>query len=564
MARREAEVVSITHEQLLQLARVAAKPGTLAMLIEGANQRFARLLPIEAAITAVHHDAPDKTGARSTYTIDPDDAVIPIDGDDPSRAAQLDMFAARCRKLGLRPVLQASGRPGHRHLWVRVEDARLRARLIAFAEELEIGIRVRQRMRPLLAPHRLGLPVYLIEPTDPAEALRCLSPTVPVSRETLRKHQKSVKLPPTTERLLVEGDVDGKYLHKDNDGTTDHSAMLMAILCSAVQTGYDFETLWSRGRDPRNAGGARLQCDHKGVEISEARARDDFERSWEAAKAFVERFPAMTHGPTIAPEIEEIRALAHERITGRTADTDLVVLDTILDKALALNRLDVGYSQRELGEAVKCDAWTARSASLRLRASGWLDRRTKGRGENASVYVIRTPPDVATSPNAPLKVCERNDWGELRRRLLFRSSIAGTRALGPAAGKLLAALIEAGEPLTRKDVVRRGLSRDTLQRALRRLRVHDLVRVDKGGRLSVPDDIDELMAKAEKDLCLHQAEAARRKRYSGERERYREALEELREAKQARITAALVDREEIDTARLRSRRSYEAPKTVVH
>jgi hypothetical protein len=121
--------------------------------------------------------------------------VLGIDLDEPERAVFLDCFAKECVARGLQPVIEESGRPGHRHLLVAVHDGRLRSELTAMARSL--GLRVATSLRPPLTPHRLGCPVRLLQPESEEEALQALQP------------RARRQLPPRLERLLREGDTDG-------------------------------------------------------------------------------------------------------------------------------------------------------------------------------------------------------------------------------------------------------------------------------------------------------------------------------------------------------------------
>jgi hypothetical protein len=98
--------------------------------------------------------------------------VLAIDEDEPG-SDLLDHLVVALRVAGESPVLVASGREGHRHLFCRCDLAHWTK------QAREIGIpagALRAVIRPPLAPHRLGLPVALLEPTDPIEALIGLAP----------------------------------------------------------------------------------------------------------------------------------------------------------------------------------------------------------------------------------------------------------------------------------------------------------------------------------------------------------------------------------------------------
>jgi hypothetical protein len=131
--------------------------------------------------------------------IDPADAdADPILGD-----VATELLIAWAEQWHLHWLLRESGRPGGRHVIVRVPQMQLdqlRARACEIATQLGVPMTVRKALRLLRSPHRLGLPAPLIGGTLTTEHLN-LPPTC-----TLRSHRPTRPIPtphppPQTPRL---------------------------------------------------------------------------------------------------------------------------------------------------------------------------------------------------------------------------------------------------------------------------------------------------------------------------------------------------------------------------
>ena len=94
--------------------------------------------------------------------------MLVADFDRPDDAPPAEQLCTFLRQEGLLPVLVASGQPGHRHVFCKVPEDRWDA-----ARRLAKVLRadVRASIRPPLTPHRQGLVVHLLSPTDPMEAV---------------------------------------------------------------------------------------------------------------------------------------------------------------------------------------------------------------------------------------------------------------------------------------------------------------------------------------------------------------------------------------------------------
>ena len=380
----------ISEQLRLRLALAMAKPGSRAMLIDENNE--------EAGWCSLE-DAVDSGGA---YATDPPEEILVWDQDElhlwrstTGAPGPLMMFTRELRGYGLLPVVQESGRPGHHHFVVRVDDRELRAKVTQLAKSR--GMKPRTgRIRPILAPHRLGLPVKLVTPHDPEDAIKFLTPTRRSGRGVLPKHIQT---------LLTHGDLSESYPHRD--GGSDRSRMMNAIILSAIQHDFDKEVLFYLLRDRNNAGGARLQCTRGGEEISEVDAREDFAKSWTSAERWIRDNPAQadqTRSITNNSEIKRIEDAARANIRGRTSATDLNVILAFVEKAYEVHSLRVGFSIRDLAEKTGISSHrTVKASQRRLRAAGWLKLFKTGRGDKASIYDLQLPSIVPSRPHSDVQ-----------------------------------------------------------------------------------------------------------------------------------------------------------------
>lgn len=77
---------------------------------------------------------PDAVVSGLAYAVDVRAAVLPLDSDAPELVDTLARFAHHLHRLGLKPVVLNSGRPGHQHLLVVVADPSLRRNLALTAQ----------------------------------------------------------------------------------------------------------------------------------------------------------------------------------------------------------------------------------------------------------------------------------------------------------------------------------------------------------------------------------------------------------------------------------------------
>lgn len=147
-----------------ELAQAVAA-GDTAMLIAPDNTRRCWTTLSDALVS----------GSSFAVRIRPD--VLAVDFDRPAcpdPAAAAEELAGLIAAVGVRPVIIASGRPGHRHLFAHVGEE-LFTHLAGLASGLGGNVRSGSSLcRPPLAPHRQGLPAALVSPATITEAVDAL------------------------------------------------------------------------------------------------------------------------------------------------------------------------------------------------------------------------------------------------------------------------------------------------------------------------------------------------------------------------------------------------------
>ena len=351
---------------VLAFAKAIVRPGGRAKLIAPDNTTLPGWCSIEDAA---------KQGA---FLIETAPEILPIDCDEPELAPRVSQLAAELKSEGVTPVVLASGGPGHRHLFARIDDPARRARFAARAKTL--GLQVKPAIRPPLAPHRLGLRVELLEPSDPHVALAALEPSV--------RHRPG-QLTARIANLLRHGDREGRYTERGK-----RSAVVMAIVTGMVNAGWTFEDGFRELRDPRNRGGEKVQ------RRSEWLARRYVAASWREAEKFVVRRPAIRDRTAVLDRISELRDAADaHRWPGRTGATKGRVMATHLATAMGLGKLQYELSERAAAEGAGCTRKVARAAQRELIDEGWLILVRRGSGSRPSVWrlgIAKEGPDQTT------------------------------------------------------------------------------------------------------------------------------------------------------------------------
>lgn len=247
-------------------------------------------------------------GVAAAIYVRPDWWPGEYDGEDP------DVLGAALKAAqGLRiPMLAAaSGQPGHCHLFAHVPSEALQRRLALVLRPL--GVKPQRWIRPPLTPHRLGLPVHLLQPTDPSAFLAALRRPGPYRPVPKAEHQADPQAPQReAPQRAPAAPMPAPEPIAPAEGQGRRSATLTpcmrAILSasepsgyerlqsladSAVQHDWSFENFLVEVLDERHPGGLG-RCKR-----GRARAERSIGRCWRKAERFVEDHPPERRGEPI-------------------------------------------------------------------------------------------------------------------------------------------------------------------------------------------------------------------------------------------------------------------------
>lgn len=443
-------------------AEAVAAPGQKALLYRpGGSNEIERLTSLP---TALH--LAEAEGRPCAVYLRPE--ILVGDYDQPELAGAAVTLAGELRAEGLQPVLVASGQPGRRHLFVRVDDVEqrglVRDRLKASGADVRAG---KQPIRPPLSPHRLGLPSRLLAPTDATAALDALGG--PESDEQARPRRG---LSDATTRLLGQSPPPGS-----------RSEPVMGALLGLANAGLDREQAWATLRS------APLGGRYAGPGYG-PRAR--FDREWSKACRRVEEVPAYRDGADVRLHVETYLD-ASEADTcwrGVAGSSALAVLRAHAGIACRRGSTSYGASQRELAELAGLTLPTVRVANIRLRRLGLLSQTRPGGtrdGRRVATAWRLTLPNVATfyhSSHTPERglIGKRSLRSGLTLEGLLRHDVSRWRALGKGFPALLLALESVGTARVCHLAARLGRHRVTVSNQLRRLVVQGLVKRSDGKR----------------------------------------------------------------------------------
>lgn len=325
------------------------------------------------------------TGCGEAYAGEVRADILAADWDGPAPTAELAGIASAMAGEGLDPVVIASGRTGHYHLFCRIPDVLARARwsdrLAGYAQTLRSGTSL---MRPPGWPHRDGQPVSLVSHESWYDVISALEHQA-VPRTV------GLSLPHRLEQLVVLGDVDGRY--RRVDGQTDRSSLILAICNIAALHGLALEVVFQLLLDPHHRGGAGLRerVGERGLE-GRAGARRWFERTWRKANDRVPSRGAVRDRAGAIERIAWFRELADQApFPGVCGPTDRAVLSACHSLADRAGGLVVPLSRREVADGANVAAPTAGAALKRLRQAGWLQLVRVSDRDRAAVYALDAP-----------------------------------------------------------------------------------------------------------------------------------------------------------------------------
>jgi hypothetical protein len=282
-----------------------------------------------------------------------------LDADETTR--RIDAFerlTGRLRTHAVPHMVTASGRAGHRHLYVVVGTLPTHLRAAVERRCRQDGLDVRTRgIRPPLAPHRLGYPVALLTPDDPTRAREVLTAAAPPVADVAAVFGVSaVGLSARMWRLLRDGHTTAGYT------SASHGRMALAVAARAA--GLPGSWLDKALTDPRNQLGESF------------RSRDDRWRAVELDRLVRKadlHLAASPPRPAPTEQLQRFRAaLRAVPWRGTGGATDLAVCEALAAVADTAGTCDVRVARSTLALAAGCHELTVRRSLRRLQAAGWI------------------------------------------------------------------------------------------------------------------------------------------------------------------------------------------------
>lgn len=342
-------VEAVDAESVEMLAEAIAKPGSDALLIDRDNRSHGRVSIRKAARSGM------------SFAVELADDMVGLDVDRREAAQWVRNFLVEqleTRKIPM--VVLNSGTPGHLHVFAHVPDSDFKREIETAARFAGCTVRVGQRIRPPLSPHRCGLQISLISPAAPVEALNALARPKPIEIHSRRRSFSGRIF-----ALLREGDRESKYLSR--------SEVVQALALAAVNAELSEAWLLKVCLDPKNRGGEKVQ--ELARTNGEAEAQRYVARVYRNAHQFAAANPPFRNRSAAFAKIDEIeRAVDGDagRWKGRAGATDRVVLEAHFKIALRSGGLEHGASVREIALLAGINSIsTVSTAQRRLERDGY-------------------------------------------------------------------------------------------------------------------------------------------------------------------------------------------------
>lgn len=389
-----------------------------------------------------------------------------------ARTRAFDQVASACRSAGLTPLIVASGRPGHRHLFVPFHP-NFRHELASWAAGNGLDLRT-QGIRPPLVPHRATHPPTLLEPATPGAARRCLEQDASPGASAAVLHALSApRLSQRMRRLLREGHAAVGYQ------SPSHGRMALAVAARAA--GFGPTWLETALRDPRN----RLGDTYRGRPRNWQ--RDELDRLWSKAGRWLEGRPARP-APITGRE-DALDTLAHwvgalRRVSwaGMAGATDLAVAEALATYGARAGGVVLAAAQADVAIAAGVSEDTARRSLRRLVHAGWCRIEYEATATYARTYRLTVPDDLSggAPPVSPA------DIGQLG------ADLARWAGIGKSAARVLREL-HADQAVTLAALSDRlRATRTAIRLQLRKLSHYGLAVAENGGWRLGPADPDML------------------------------------------------------------------------
>lgn len=448
-------------------------------------------------------------------------------------ARDAEVTAGLLARVGLEPVVCASGPGGGRHVWTALAEpvdaetvatlARLTKHLCPTLDLSPLTNAAAGCVRPPGAPHRTGgvsevlagSVAALIHPTGTAAQVRAVLEDVAQRIETAEPaHVPDARRPlpvdahrhrylPGPRRPLPRSSAAAL----DEDAAMgDASAVLWRVLIGAAAARWRYEDVAALIDRPGMAHVRSARDRGHRIPRTPADSAAILRRQWDKAVQHVAASPRRAEGedPTfderagaIAAHVRQVQQRADAaagRWTTPAGPTDRRVLDVLCLLSLQGLTASVEADIRRLGLLAGIGRETARTGLLRLAQDGWITQHSSAEGVRAACWTIAPTAAIHNSitkgrsqadPRAPLPRTGAADRTTLLATLHSRLTDAAhdaftPGALGHHAGNLYARTSQ--DPQSPADLARStGASLPRTLRALERLAAEGLLLVDAAG-----------------------------------------------------------------------------------
>lgn len=357
-------------EQRTRLARAVARADT-ARLLNPDNSAGPRM-PLDRAIAS-----------GRAYFVSPRLELLVVDVDlpaDPAAAADVlaafDLLLQEAARAGVPHATVPSGRPGHHHGYLVTGTGPARGRLERWARERGLDVRT-QGVRPPGSPHRrASVPApWLPEPDEVDAVVTAL--THPADVEATSR--LAARLCPVTLPGRVQTAVRRGYAHAGY-ATASHARMALAVAVRA--RGGTFGLLETILRDRTSPLGVTFR------DRPSSWQRAELVRLWEKAGAWI----ATGGRPDPHAHLRRVAgAAAAWSWRGTAGGSDLAVLEELIRVGRRAGVRTVGAALADLAVGAGVSVDTARAATRRLAAAGWLHVVALETATTTRTYDLRVP-----------------------------------------------------------------------------------------------------------------------------------------------------------------------------